>query len=139
MGEGGMKKKWAIIGICSAALILFLALGILPKISPSSGSRYSRKVEENFFSLEMERLNCTVEEPFSLNKGDVIDVSIAHVSGELALFIGERDREPIYEGNNPKLNYFRVTIPKEGEYLLSVSGKQAKGSISFQIDKAENK
>ena len=91
------------------------------------------------FSLEMEQLNCTVEEPFSLNKGDVIDVSIAHVSGELALFIGERDREPIYEGNNPKLNYFRVTIPKEGEYLLSVSGKQAKGSISFQIDKAENK
>ena len=139
MGEGGMKKKWANIGICSAALILFLTWGILPKISPSNGSRYSRKVEENFFSLEMERLNCTVEEPLSLNKGDVIDVSITHVSGELALFIGERDREPIYEGNNPKLNYFRVTIPKEGEYLLSVSGKQAKGSISFQIDRAENK
>ena len=139
MGEGGMKKKWAIIGICSAALILFLTLGILPKISPSNGSRYSRKVEENFFSLEMEQLNCTVEEPFSLNKGDVIDVSIAHVSGELALFIGDRDRELLYECNNPKLNYFRVTIPKEGEYLLSVSGKQAKGSISFQIDKAENK
>ena len=96
-------------------------------------------MEENFFSLEMEQLNWTVEEPFFLNKGDVIDVSIAHVSGELALFIGERDREPIYEGNNPKLNYFRVTIPKDGEYLLSVSGKQAKGSISFQIDKAENK
>ena len=90
-----MKKKWAIIGICSAALILFLAFGILLKISPSNGSRYSRKVEENFFSLEMEQLNCTVEEPFSLNKGDVIDVSIAHVSGELALIIGERARKPI--------------------------------------------
>lgn len=134
-----MKRKWTIIGICSAALVLFLALGTLPRIWPSNDSRYSRKVEEDFFSLSMERLNCTIEEPFSLKEGDSIDVSVVRISGELTISIGGKDREPIYEGKNPELSSFRVTIPEDGDYFLSVSGKQAEGSISFQINRTESK
>ena len=133
-----MKGKRTILGICSAAVVLFLALGILPGIWPSNDSRYSRKVEKDFFSLGMELLNCTVAEPFSLHKGDAIAVRIVRVSGELTISIGEQDREPVYEGRNPELRSFRVSIPEDGEYLLSVSGKQAEGSISFQIHRAEN-
>lgn len=101
--------------------------------------RYSRKVEEDFFSPDMERLNCTIEEPFSLKEGDSVDVSIVRVSGELTISIGKKGFEPIYEGRNPELSSFRVTISENGDYYLSVSGKQAEGSISFQIDRSENK
>ena len=134
-----MMRKWTIIGICSAVLVLALALGTLPRTWVSGDSRYSRKVEESFFSLSMERLNCTIEEPFPMKKGDTIDVSIVRVSGELTIFIGEKGRKPIYEGKNPELSSFRVSIPEDGDYLLSVSGKQAEGSVSFQIHRAENK
>ena len=134
-----MKRKWTFIGLCSAVLVLVLALGILPSIWLSNDSRYSRKVEEDFFSLGMERLNCTIEEPFPLHKGDTIDVSVVRVSGELMISIGEKGLEPIYEGKNPERISFRVTIPEDGDYLLSVYGKQAEGSISFQINRTEGK
>lgn len=134
-----MKRKWTIIGLCAAALVLFLALVFLPRILPSNGSRYSRKVEGDFFSLDMERLNYIIEEPFSLKEGDSVDVSIVRVSGELTISIGKKGFEPIYEGRNPELSSFRVTISENGDYYLSVSGKQAEGSISFQIDRSENK
>lgn len=133
-----MKRNRNVIRICSAALVLvFLpALTILPKIRPSAESRYSRKVEEDFFSLGMEQLNCTVAESFSLQAGDTIGVSIVHISGELLLSIGQENLEPIYTGRNPELGSFQVTIPEDGDYLISVSGKHAEGSISFQIDRA---
>ena len=126
-----MKRMWTMIGICSAALVL-LALGILPGTRPSRGSRYSRRVEKDFFSLDMKPLNCTMEEVFSLNRGDAVDVSIVRVSGEMMISIGVKDRKAVYEGRNPELSSFRVTIPEDGDYLLSVSGNQAEGSISFQ-------
>ena len=133
-----MNRKWTIVGLCAAALVMFPALGFLPRILPSNGSRYSRKVEEDFFSLDMERLNCTIEEPFSLKEGDSVDVSIVRVSGELTISIGKKGFEPIYEGKNPELSSFRVSIPEDGDYLLSVSGKQAEGRISFQIMRTSN-
>lgn len=89
-----MNRKWTIVGLCAAALVMFPALGFLPRILPSNGSRYSRKVEDDFFSPDMERLNCTIEEPFSLKEGDSVDVSIVRVSGELTISIGKKGFEP---------------------------------------------
>ena len=123
-----MKRNRIILGVCSAALVLLLLT-----FPESAGSRYSRKVEENLFSLDMERLNGTIAEPFSLKAGDTVDVSLVRISGELAIAIGQENREPIYEGTNPELNFFRVTVPEDGVYLFSVSGKHAEGSISFQM------
>lgn len=133
-----MKRRHRIIGLCAAALALFLALGILPKLRLSDGSRYIRNVEEDLFSLRMERLNCAIAESFLLREGDAIDVRIDQACGELALSIGREGQEPIYEGRNPELSAFRVTVPEAGEYLLCVSGKRAAGSVSFQILRAES-
>ncbi|MGM9537669.1 MAG: hypothetical protein ACI3VN_04990 [Candidatus Onthomonas sp.] len=133
-----MRHNRNFIWICSDALVLvfLLTLMILPKIRPSAESKYSRKVEEDFFSLGMEQLNCTIAEPFSLQEGDTIDVSIVHLSGELLLSIGQENQEPIYTGRNPELGSFQVTIPEDGNYLISASGKHAEGSVSFQINRA---
>lgn len=82
----------------------------------------------------MEQLNCTIKEPFSLKKGDTIDVNVVQISGELSVSIGKENEKPIYEGRNPELSSFRVTMPEDGKNSLSVSGNQAEGSISFQIN-----
>lgn len=129
-----MTQKRNLLWILCAVLVVLLTAMLLPWLLPTQESRYTRRVEEDFFSLGMEPLNCTIAEPFTLQKGDTIDVSVARVSGELEITIVQEHREPIYEGRNPQLGSFRVTVPEDGGYLLSVTGKQAQGNISFQIN-----
>lgn len=89
--------------------------------------------------LEMELLNGRMEESFPLRQGDAISVSVALVSGELMISIGQNGREPVYEGRNPKLGPFRVNIAEDGDYGLTISGKHAQGSVSFQIIRGAQK
>ena len=132
-----MTQKRNLLWILCAVLVVLLTAMLLPWLLPTQESRYTRRVEEDFFSLRMEPLNCTIAEPFTLQKGDTIDVSVDRASGDLAITIGQEDRQPIYEGRNPQLGSFRVTVPEDGGYLLSVTGKQAQGNISFQINAAD--
>lgn len=132
-----MTQKRNLSWILCAVLVVLLTAMLLPWLLPTQESRYTRRVEEDFFSLGMEPLNCTIAESFCLQKGDTIDVSVDRVSGELEITIGQELREPIYEGRNPQLGSFRVTVPEDGSYLLSVTGKQAQGNISFQINAAD--
>ena len=129
-----MTQKRNLSWILCTVLVVLLTAMLLPWLLPTQESRYTRRVEEDFFSLGMEPLNCTIAEPFTLQKGDTIDVNVDRVSGELEITIGQEDRQPIYEGRNPQLGSFRVTVPEDGGYLLSVTGKQAQGNISFQIN-----
>ena len=129
-----MTQKRNLSWILCAVLVVLLTAMLLPWLLPTQESRYTRRVEEDFFSLGMEPLNCTIAELFRLHQGDTIDVSVDRASGDLAITIGQEDRQPIYEGRNPQLGSFRVTIPEDGGYLLSVTGKQAQGNISFQIN-----
>ncbi|MGM9662768.1 MAG: hypothetical protein ACI3WR_06715 [Oscillospiraceae bacterium] len=124
------------LGRCFAALALFLLLALLAGTRPRDGSGYSRRVEEDLFSLGMERLSGTAAESFFLREGDAIRVSSVLLSGEFTLSIGQEGREPIYEGRAPGPGTFQVTVPEDGDYLLSVSGKRAEGSVSFQISRA---
>lgn len=130
-----MKINWItkITIICGAALIFTLIWIILPGIWSDLESRYACRVDENLFSLGMESMNDTRKETFSLRQGDSIAVSAVFISGELDISIIDSSGNVIYEGNNPELGSFQVNIPKSDEYLISVTGRQAKGSISFQI------
>lgn len=128
------KEIRNVFGLVFPHWCFYLRGIILLRVFPSNESRFSRKVEENFFSLDMERLNRTIAETFSMKKGDTIDVSVVRFSCELTISIGQENQEPIYEGRNPELSSFRVTMPEDGKYSLSVSGNQAEGGISFQIN-----
>lgn len=132
-----MKRNLIIILIILAVSLIVAGAILLPRILPSGGSVYSRRVEEDLFSLGIESLNCALSEPFSLKKGDVIEVSAVHISGELSIVIAQDSREPIYQGRNPELGSFQVKVPEDGIYQITVSGKHAKGSVSFRIDRTD--
>lgn len=129
-----MTKKRILI-FC-AVLALVLAGLILTKAWNDGGSRFSRRAEADVYALELTKLNTTLAEPYALQAGDTIDVSFVCTSGELVLSIGQENWEPVYEGRNPDLSTFRVTIPEDGTYLLSVSGTRAVGSVSFRINRS---
>lgn len=128
-----MKHKRNIVLICIAAVLFIFALIISVNEISRDDSVYSRRVEDDLFLLEMESLNCTVEETFHFQKGDTVDVSAINISGELSCFIGRENNTSIYEGRSPMPGSFRVTVPEDGDYIISVSGRNAKGSISFRI------
>lgn len=115
---------------CTGMLALIILLGGCSRNS----SLYSRNVEEDFFSLDMEELNCIITESYFLRAGDIIRVELTQNAGELSVSIGQENREPIYQGRNPELSSFQVTVPESGEYVFAVSGKHVEGTISFQIN-----
>lgn len=128
-----MNRQKCTLWLCAGVLIICAALLILSVFPSSTDSSFTRKVESDSFSLGMERLNDTLWETFYLQTGDTIDVDVVHISGELCISIGQKNQEPVYEGNNPELNHFQVNITNSGDYTISVTGKQAEGSISFHI------
>lgn len=125
-----MKQK--PVWVCFTTLICLLALLLLPR-----ESHCTRRGGDDFFSLEMGPLNSTMAESFSMDQGDAVDARVSLTSGELFISIGQNGQKPIYEGRNPELGSFRVNIPEAGNYLLTISGKRAKGSVSFQIIRGE--
>lgn len=89
--------------------------------------------EDDVFSLGMESMSETRKKTFTLEKGDAIDVSMVYIAGEIDISITDSKGNAVYEGHNPELSSFQVNIQESGDYTISVTGKQAEGSISFQI------
>lgn len=97
-------------------------------------SIFSRRTEENFYSLGLEILNTTLTETYSLEKGDSILVSMVQIDGDLSIRIGMKGQKPVYEGNGQGLGDFTVNIQETGDYEISVTGKRAQGSLSFSMN-----
>ncbi len=49
--------------------------------------------------------------------------------------MAEVDGEEIYRGDDASSGSFSLEIPKTGTYKFSVTGTNAKGSVSFKIAK----
>lgn len=130
-----VRRKNQLFWIVLTALVFFVTVFALPRLLSAGESRFRSRVGENLYSLELELLNDTLAETFPLLEGDAVEVSLTRLSGELTISIGQENREPVYEGRNPPLGSFRVTIPEDGDYIFSVGGKNAAGSVSFQINR----
>lgn len=132
-----VKKRSWVIALSITALLILTAIAVVLMLNPSSsGSTYNRRVEENLFSLDMDPLNCKLEETFYINEGDTVDVGITVSSGEIFILVGEAGENPVYEGNNPTITSFRLNISKAGEYVFAISGVGAVGNVTFQINRA---
>lgn len=109
-------------------LVLFFSPMLIKK-----GSQFSKRVDNDCFSMGFYPLNSSETEVFELQKDNVIDVSLVVVKGSLDIDIGQEGKDPIYEGHCVELDSFQVTVPEDGTYFITVSGQKAEGSISFQI------
>lgn len=129
------KRKYLWIGLpCAIFLILLFCLNLLRYFNQSDGSRYTRNVESNRFSLGCEKLNDTMAESFELHSGDTIAVSLVRIDGRFDITIGINGEKPIYTGNDAQTGSFDVKVPEDGIYIITVSGKRAEGSVSFEMN-----
>lgn len=133
-----MKRRPLLLPICAVTSLLFIALLVfLFAPQPEKNSVYESVTEPSYFSVTAETLNTTVQETYALHRGDTIIVSYLRDAGTLSLRIAKGDQSPIYEGTNPGLNTFQVTVPEDGDYTLAISGRDAQGEVICQIQHNE--
>lgn len=96
-------------------------------------SRYTLREYENGFSIGAEYLNGTITQQQELHKGDVINGSLVLTEGNLQIEIGCEDEAPVFTKNAQNLESFQLEIEKDGNYVITCTGKNAEGSFHFEI------
>ena len=129
-----MKERYAhrdilkvSASICLLAGLLFLLAGC------GTGSVFdgSRVTDASGFRMEYSMLNQEESADLELIKGDRLQVSLSHTAGTVDVTVSLKGKEPIYRGNGQQNAEFMLVIDETGNYQISVSGHQAKGSVSF--------
>lgn len=129
-----MKRSTRIVVICGEALLIICLLWVVVlKLWPDTESRCTVKVEDDLFFIGMESMNESRSESFHLEEGMSVAVYVVHLDGELDIYITDSSGTTVYEGHNPEIGSFLVNISENDRYTMTVEGKRAKGSISFQI------
>lgn len=67
----------------------------------------------------------------NLEKGTSIDVKIEDKSGRVDIRVTDSKDKEIYRGDDASSGSFSLEIPETGTYKFTVTGKKAKGSVSF--------
>ena len=109
------------------AAMLFLLTGCGTS-SVFYGSRVSNASE---FQMEYSVLNREETAELVLQAGEQLRVTLSHTEGTVDVTVGMEGKEPIYRGNGQQNAEFMLVIDETGNYQISVSGHQAKGSVSF--------
>ena len=128
-----MKQSARTFIICCVVVLFILTWIVLLRVWHNTESRYTVKVEDDLFSIGMESMNESRSESFQLEEVASVAVYVVHLDGELDIYITDSNGTVVYEGHNPEIGSFLVNITEDDRYTMTVEGKRAKGSISFQI------
>ena len=128
-----MKQSARTFINCCIVVLTTLTWIVLLRVWHKTESRCTVKVEDDLFSIGMESMNESRSESFQLEEGASVAVYVVHLDGELDIYIKDSSETVVYEGHNPEIGSFLVNITGDDRYTMTVEGKQAKGSISFQI------
>ncbi len=120
-------KKFLLIGCALALMVSLTACG-----TKFDGSRTGNDSE---FIMEYSVLDTTDRQDLIVESGDTISGKIIVNKGSLSIKIQKDEEEPIYENNEISAsNEFDVEIDESGAYTIEVTGKGAKGSVSFIVE-----
>ena len=117
----------------AAAVICMLAAMILLLTGCGTGSVFdgSRVANASEFQMEYSALNREEAAELVLQAGEQLRVTLSHTEGTVDVTVGMEGQEPIYRGRGQQNAEFVLEIAETGNYHISVTGHQAKGSISF--------
>ena len=81
------------------------------------------------YVLKFEKMNQTDSHTLMLQEGDTLSVDFSIDRGHADLFIGMDGEEMIYRANDITSGAFELTVPKDGDYRITVQAKHASGSV----------
>lgn len=113
--------------------ILIFVLLIILSLTGCSLTKFdgSRTGNDSQLIMDFKVLNTTDYQLLKLEQEDIVNVEIVCDSGQLNIVVQKEDDEPIYNGESIPTSSFQIVIPESGTYKFLVTGKKAKGSISF--------
>ena len=120
-----MKK--IILIVCTLVFLISLT---------ACGTKFdgSRTGNDSEFIMEYNVLNTTDAQDLTIEAGDTISAKVVVDKGSLSIKIQKDEEEPIYASNGISTsNEFDVEIDESGTYTVEVTGKKAKGSVSFIV------
>ena len=120
-----MKK--IILIVCTLVFLISLT---------ACGTKFDgrRTGNDSEFIMEYSVLNTTDAQDLTIEAGDTISAKIVVDKGSLSIKIQKDGEKPIYESNGISTsNEFDVEIDESGTYTVEVTGKKAKGSVSFIV------
>ena len=122
-----LPNRKAAAAICMFAAMILLLTGC------GTGSVFdgSRVSDASGFRMEYSILNREETAELVLQAGEQLRVTLSHTEGTVDVTVGMEGQEPIYRGNGHQNADFILEIAETGNYHISVTGHQAKGSISF--------
>ena len=126
MRTGGQYEKIILI-VCTLVFLISLT---------ACGTKFdgSRTGNDSEFIMEYSVLNTTDAQDLTIEAGDTISAKIVVDKGSLSIKIQKDGEKPIYESNGISTsNEFDVEIDESGTYTVEVTGKKAKGSVSFIV------
>jgi hypothetical protein len=95
----------------------------------------SIKQTETEFTVSYDLLNTKLSHSMELGEGDTIAVALLSDKGRIDVLVTDPDGDTVYQGNDASTGSFTLEITKAGAYTFSVTGKGAKGSFSFIVNK----
>ena len=133
-----MKKKVLLWTALAVAVLGVAAFSLFPRHSVKFDGDRVKTAER--FSLRFDIMNTDDAETLSLREGDGLRAAWNIESGSVDILIGAAGAEPLYRadgrGKGDAAN-FELTVPSAGEYVISVSAREAKGWMEFETVRHE--
>ena len=118
-------KRW---GLCAAALVFLLA---------ACGVRFdgSRIGNDSGLVMDYRMFNKTDSQDLTAAAGDVIRMKLVVKGGSLSVKLQRAGAAPIYENSQISASEeVDVPIEEDGTYTVTVTGRRARGSVSFTVE-----
>ena len=112
------------------SIVMFFLVSACAGLTDSTFSG-SKTGDENHYDITFDILNKTCTHELNMEQGEKIHVQIEKKSGDIKVMIQKNQENPIYEGNGDVATDFYVSIEEAGTYTVSVTGKKAKGRVTF--------
>lgn len=111
-------------------LAIIVALG-LTACSNQDGFAGNIVADDTYYDMTFDWLNTTYTYDMYLEQGDGIEVFLEKERGKVSVLIQCEDEEVVYQGDDMEPSSFAVNIKETGNYTVKITGKEAKGHISF--------
>lgn len=111
-------------------LAIIVALG-LTACSNQDGFAGNIVADDTYYDMTFDWLNTTYTYDMYLEQGDGIEVFLEKERGKVSVLIQCEDEEAVYQGDDMEPSSFAVNIKETGNYTVKITGKEAKGHISF--------
>lgn len=131
--EKSFRSKYILLSVITLILCAFVISGTM-RLWRSSDSKYTVNAQSNQYSVTAEFLNDTLTHELPLTKGEQLALSFVVTDGECYITIYLEEEHPIYEGTVSEASSCTLAVPTTGTYQIVITGNEAMGSFSFQIE-----